>query len=116
MMLVFCCTLLGAAAQMLMKIGASGIPHPGFAATILAIFSNAPLFCGYCLYGLSTALLVLALRHGELSMLYPVIALTYVWVTILSVLYFHESMNFFKVLGLITVVAGVTVLGSGKKQ
>ena len=29
-------------------------------------------------------MLVLALRDGELSMLYPIIALTYVWVTLLS--------------------------------
>ena len=38
------------------------------------------------MYGVSTVLLVLALRHGELSLLYPVFAMTYVWVTILSVL------------------------------
>jgi uncharacterized membrane protein len=60
--------------------------------------------------------MVFALRDGELSILYPIIALTYVWVTILSVLFFHESMNAFKLLGVAVVVTGVTVLGRGGKS
>src|SRR3712207_7394559 len=39
---------------------------------------------GYSLYAVSTMLLVLALRKGQLSLLYPIISLTYVWVTLLS--------------------------------
>jgi multidrug transporter EmrE-like cation transporter len=67
------------------------------------------------LYGLSTVLLVIALRDGELSLLYPVIALTYVWVTLLSFLVFHESINPLKMAGIAIIVTGVTVLGrSGK--
>ena len=60
--------------------------------------------------------MVFALRDGELSILYPIIALTYVWVTILSVLFFHESLNPFKLAGVATVVAGVAVLGRGSKS
>jgi len=48
------------------------------------MITNVPAGGGYSLYGLSTILLVLALRDGELSILYPVISLTYVWVTVLS--------------------------------
>ena len=55
--------------------------------------TNLPLMGGYCLYGISTLLLVLALKDGELSLLYPVIALTYVWVTVLSFLIFHDDIN-----------------------
>lgn len=107
--LVFGCTLLGAAAQIFMKTGANTISHPG----LWGIITSPPLMTGYCLYGLSTLLLVVALKEGELSLLYPVIALTYVWVTILSVLIFHETLNPFKVLGIATIVAGVCVLGRG---
>ncbi len=64
---------------------------------------------------MNTVLMIFALRDGELSILYPIIALTYVWVTILSVLFFHESLNFFKLLGVTVVVAGVAVLGRGGK-
>ena len=107
--LVFFCTILGAAAQVFMKTGANSITHPG----LTGILTSLPLMTGYCLYGLSAVLLVVALKHGQLSLLYPVIALTYVWVTILSVLIFRETMNPFKILGITVIVLGVCVLGRG---
>jgi len=105
--LVFCCTILGAAAQILMKTGANHLAQPG----LIGIATNLPLMAGYTLYGISTVLLVLALRHGELSLLYPVIALTYVWVTALSLLVFHDTANPFKLAGITIIVAGVAILG-----
>ena len=44
-------------------------------------------------------LLILALRDGELSMLYPIIALTYVWVNLLSMYFFHDQINLLKSAG-----------------
>lgn len=111
-MLVFCCTILGAGAQILMKSGANHLPHPG----LLDMATNIPLMAGYTLYGMSTVLLVLALKDGELSLLYPVIALTYVWVTVLSFVIFHDSVNPFKLAGITIIVVGVTVLGRGGKK
>ncbi len=109
--LVFCCTVFGAVAQILIKSGANALPdgHP------VSMITSLPLMAGYSLYGISTILLVLALRDGELSILYPVISLTYVWVTFLSVMFFKESMNFFKILGVLIIVTGVTVLGRDTK-
>ena len=112
MALVFCCTLLGAAAQMLMKIG---LGHPAQTG-LIGYITSLPLLGGYFLYGLNTVLLVFALRDGELSILYPIIALTYVWVTVLSVLFFHESLNVFKLVGVAVVVAGVAILGRGSRS
>ena len=112
MALVLACTVLGAAAQMLMKVGLSHLGHPGF----LGYITSLPLLAGYCLYGLNTVLMVFALRDGELSILYPIIALTYVWVTVLSVFLFHESLNALKLIGVVVVVAGVAVLGRGSRS
>ena len=109
--LVFCCTILGAAAQILMKSGANHMT-PG----LMGLLTNLPLFCGYACYGLSTVLLVLALKDGELSLLYPVIALTYVWVTGLSFLIFHDTVNPLKLTGIVIIVIGVAVLGRGGKS
>jgi multidrug transporter EmrE-like cation transporter len=110
-LLVFFCTVFGAAAQILGKIG---MTH--FVPNLLAILTNAPLIAGYALYGLNTLLMVLALRKGELSMLYPIIALTYVWVTLLSYTLLHEPPNAFKNCGIALIVTGVAVLGSGGKK
>ena len=111
--IVICCTLLVAMAQYLIKLGANHLSHAGLVATMIGIFTIPPLFAGYCLYGVFTVLFVYALRHGELSILYPLIALGYVWVTITAVVAFHETMNPLKVTGLVVIVAGVAVLGWG---
>jgi multidrug transporter EmrE-like cation transporter len=111
--IVICCTLLVAISQYLIKLGANNLSHAGFVATTLGIFTIPPLFAGYCLYGVFTVLFVYALRNGELSILYPLIALSYVWVTITGVMAFHEPMNAMKITGLAVIVAGVGVLGWG---
>jgi drug/metabolite transporter (DMT)-like permease len=114
--MVFGCTLFGAAGQILIKSGASSLgAHPSVFDIVLRILTTLPLFAGYSLYGVSMVLLVMALRHGELSLLYPVIALTYVWVTVLSFLIFHDGINPWKLLGIVLIVSGVAVLGKGGK-
>jgi multidrug transporter EmrE-like cation transporter len=114
LLLVFLCTVVGAAAQMLIKEGATTVKQPGFLGAVIAMLTNPPLFAGYCLYGLNTILMVLALKDGELSLVYPVIALTYVWVELVSIFVFHEPMNVFKAIGITVIVAGVAVLGRSK--
>ena len=110
-LLVFACTILGAAAQLLMKVG---MTH--FTPNLLDIVTNVPLIAGYTLYGINTLMLVLALKDGELSVLYPIIALTFVWVTLLSYGLLHEKPNWFKNIGIVTIVTGVAVMGRGRRQ
>jgi drug/metabolite transporter (DMT)-like permease len=112
-LIVLCCTLLVAISQYLIKLGANHLSHAGLLSTVVGIFIIPPLFAGYCLYGVFTVLFVYALRNGELSVLYPLIALSYVWVTITGVVAFHEPMNTLKLSGLAVIVAGVAVLGWG---
>ena len=114
--LVFLCTLLGTAAQILMKQGSQAPHADGPIGMFLAIFTNRDLFIGYALYGLSTVMLTVAFKFGELSVLYPIIALSYVWVTALSVTMYGEQLNLFKTLGLLSVMAGVAVIGSGMRK
>lgn len=112
MALVFCCSIFGAAAQMLIKTGASRLAG----ASALAMLTNLPLVAGYGLYGIGTILLILALRDGELSVLYPVISLTFVWVTLLSSYLFHEPITATKLAGITIIVCGVAILGFGGKK
>lgn len=110
-LLVFACTILGAAAQLLIKVG---MVH--FELSVWAIMTNFPLIAGYVCLGINTVMLVLALRDGELSMLYPIIACTYVWVTLLSYALLHEKPNVYKNVGIATIVIGVGVLGRGGRK
>jgi len=115
-LIVLACTLIVGAAQVLIKYGANRLGHAGLLETMLGIFTIAPLFFGYALYGIFAVLLVYALRYGELSILYPLISLGFVWVAILSVLVFHEGMNPLKLAGIATIIAGVAILGWGGRN
>ena len=107
-LLVFTCTIVGAAAQLLMK---KGMNH--FSPEPLALLTNFPLIAGYALYGINALMMVLALRNGEMSALYPIIALTYVWTTLASYLLMDDTPNLYKNLGIATIVLGVAVMGRG---
>lgn len=108
LLMILAFTLLSAAAQVLLKFGTVQLKlHP----TLVGLLTNFPLIGGMALYGVGAALMVLALRHGELSVLYPLISLSYVWVAILSVLIFGEVMNPYKIGGICAIMAGVGVLG-----
>ena len=108
MLLVFLCTLIGAAAQILLKIGATQL----VSANPIRMLMNPWLFCGYALYGMSTGLLILALRKGQLSFLVPGnFADLRLGDDPVADSSFAKSMNPYKVIGLAVVVAGVAVLG-----
>jgi uncharacterized membrane protein len=80
----------------------------------LGILTNVKLFSGYCMYGVMTLLMAVALKGRELSRLFPIIALTYVWVTLLSIAVLNEHLNFFRSAGIIFIVGGVSILGLKK--
>jgi multidrug transporter EmrE-like cation transporter len=115
-LIVLACTLMVGAAQVLIKLGANQLGEAGLMRTLIGILTIPQLFAGYFLYGIFAVLLIYALRHGELSVLYPLIALGYVWVSILSVLVFHETMNAMKIVGVAVIIAGVAVLGWGSRN
>ncbi len=106
-------TFLVAVAQMLIKSGANRLGHADLIATAIGILTIPPLFAGYCLYGIFAVMMIYALRHGELSVLFPLISLGFVWVAILSVLIFHEAMSPLKGVGIAIIVCGVATLGRG---
>jgi multidrug transporter EmrE-like cation transporter len=116
--LVLGCTVFAAAAQVLMKFGAMHtmpamhISDPDSVMGFLrALAGNWQLLLGYTMHACNAFLLILALRDGELSMLYPIIALTYVWVILLSMYFFHDQLNVWKCGGIVLVMAGVALLG-----
>ena len=83
---------------------------------LVALLTNWPLLAGYACLGANTLLLVAALREGQLSVLYPIIALTYVWVTILSPMLFPDQLNADKIIGVAFIVGGVSLIGLGSRR
>lgn len=120
--MVLGCTVFAAAAQIMMKYGATHV-MPALdlsnSATVmpflLALLTNYPLVLGYVLSAGNAMLLILALRDGQLSTLYPIISLTFVWVNLLSIYLFGDHMNLWKAVGILLVITGVAVLGKASE-
>jgi hypothetical protein len=69
-----CSTLVCAAAQILMKIGMARVSH----IDSIALATNIPLLAGYALYAVFCLMMILSLRQGEPSVIYPIISLVYI--------------------------------------
>jgi multidrug transporter EmrE-like cation transporter len=102
-------TFLTATGQLFYKLGANNLiigPE---------LFTNWPLLAGLCIYAVSAGILIIALKFGELSVLYPVVALSFVWVNILSAHFLGEPLNIFKWVGVVFIIGGVSSIGLGSK-
>ena len=77
----------------------------------IALVADLPLLAGYALYGVFCLVMIWALRRGDLSRIYPILSLAYVWVAVLSYFIFHEPIQPLKLAGISTVMLGVALLG-----
>jgi uncharacterized membrane protein len=80
---------------------------------IKSLMSNYHLFGGVGLYAVGTILFIPALKGGDLSVLYPFVALSYVWISLLSVKFLGEKMNMTKWIGIALIIGGVSFIGIG---
>ncbi len=74
---------------------------------------NPHVIAGASMYGISQALFIPALRGGDLSVLYPLVASTYVWVTLWSVLILKEKFDILRFAGISTVIVGIIMVSLG---
>jgi drug/metabolite transporter (DMT)-like permease len=65
------------------------------------------------LYLGSSVFYALGIRHGQLSVLFPMVAAGYVWTLVWSRLFFREQFSPAKIAGLGLVLAGVVLVGLG---
>jgi len=69
------------------------------------------------LYLIAIVLMTLSFREGELSILFPFLATSYVWVILISPIFIvTETITSFKVLGSILVFLGVSLMGIGARN
>jgi drug/metabolite transporter (DMT)-like permease len=106
--LVIVASFMGAFGAIYLKKGSK---H--FVFNIKKLIANWELILGLSLYVVPTALFIIALRAGELSVLYPFVATIYVWISILSVKFLGEKMNLWKWAGIAAIILGVSLIGFG---
>jgi drug/metabolite transporter (DMT)-like permease len=100
--LVVLSTVLTTAAQLFYKSGAARLPE---------LVSNWPLIAGFVLYCFAALLIIWALRFVELSIVFPLLATSFVWVSLISVFFFGESLSVINWFGVFFIACGVAVVG-----
>jgi undecaprenyl phosphate-alpha-L-ara4N flippase subunit ArnE len=103
--LVLIAAVVGAFGQLNFKLGSEGLPLK-----IRAFLGNKHLIIGVILYALNTVIFIIALRGGELTVLYPLVATNYIWTVLLAKKFLNEKINLFKWTGLILIVIGVAFI------
>ena len=91
-----------------LKAGGLSLSLDRFWSDAMALASQPLFVLGFICYGLAAVLWFSALPRADLSVSYPVlVGLTFVLVVSGSVVVFHESLPWDKVLGLVLILAGV---------
>ncbi len=74
---------------------------------------NAMLLTGFGLYGTGALIMIFAYRFGSLSVLHPFLSVGYVLSVILGALFLEEPVGYLKVIGVLCICIGVTLIGGG---
>jgi len=106
-LLVLLASLIGSFGAVFLKLGAERLQY-GWR----HIF-NTRLAFGIALFVGSSVPFILGLKHGELSVLYPMVSLGYVWTLFWSKLFFNEPITRGKIGALALILAGIVCIGVG---
>jgi drug/metabolite transporter (DMT)-like permease len=79
-------------------------------------YTNWFIPVGIILYIIAGVLLIIALRAGEVSVLYPVFATSFIWVLILSKVIFGEPFTSQKWIGVGIIIFGITLISIGSHR
>ena len=109
---LICTTFLTSTAQLLYKFGINSMKSFNF----ISLITNYYILGGVLLYILGGTLMIVSFRGGDLSVLYPIIATGFIWVSFFSVYFLDESMNLLKWAGVLGIVAGIIMIGFGSRE
>ena len=102
------CTLLTGLGQFFLKSGMGVFEFS-------TLFANYNLILGVFIYGLATICFLLALQKGDLSVVFPLVTLSYIWVALVGYFWLGESLTGFRLLGIFFIGSGAFFLGKGAK-
>ena len=111
-LLILLCTVFTSLGQILWKLGLVNVDFNN-----LFTFINLPFILGFFAYGTGFVLMLRAFKYGELSVLYPIVATSYVWVSLFSpILFLNDFMNVWKWFGVLVILISVSLLGIGSSR
>lgn len=110
MLFVLTASFIGSFGMVFLKAGAGRLHR-----SIQSLIFNYQLMLGIALFLISSYFFVLGVRQGELTVLYPMMSLGYLWTLVWSRLFFGEPFTRNKFLGLGMILSGIVVLFAGNR-
>lgn len=112
LLLVLGCVILVATGQLLLKYGMLRIGSIVLNLEQLPMFlgkafSSPFIICGFGLYLISSLVWLVIISREELSRVYPLMALVYIFVVFFSWLLFKEDVGLVRILGVLAIALGV---------
>jgi multidrug transporter EmrE-like cation transporter len=108
-LLVIVASVFGSFGMVFFKAGAASVTGG-----LRSLIFNWRVIAGITLYGLSSVFFVLAMKHGQLSILYPLVSLGTVWTLLWARLFFGEPLTKMKFAAVGLIVAGIIFLNLGR--
>ncbi len=108
--LVIIFTIFSALAQLLWKYSTESL-----SLSIKGTILNTFLVLGFVTYAIGSVIFILALKKGELSMVFPFISLSFIWVALLSIIFLGETIAITGWIGIILIILGVSFVNRGSK-
>jgi len=84
--------------------------------TIMSFILNPFVYIGVIIFGIGFVFLLKALLKGEVTILYPIMSTSFIWIALLSPIIFGESMGWNKWLGIGVIILGVYFIARGRNE
>ena len=110
-LIMLLCTLFTALGQLFFKYSSKT-----FQFDIIKLITNYNLLIGFFFYGVGALLLIVALKYGDLSFVYPFVSLTFIWVMFISAFIFGEVINSFKINATILIIFGIIMISGSEAK
>jgi len=102
--LAFLCAFLAATAQIFQKMGGSNLPEITW-----------PIFAGILIYTIGWIVFITALKEGDVTVIFPIVATSYIIVTIYALVIFNEQISLLRWMGVIFIFVGIAMIGVSRK-
>jgi drug/metabolite transporter (DMT)-like permease len=109
-LLVFAASFVGSIGAAFLKSGAEHLHRE-----VRSLLTNWRLAVGILFFVASSLLYIKGIKVGELTVLYPMVSLGYVWTMFWSRLFFREPLTGGKFLGLSLIGLGIVFLALGNR-
>ncbi len=77
---------------------------------LFGLAKNRGVIIGVILYFIGLIFYIKALSNGELSLVYPIFASSFIFVTIISSIALKEKINLYRIIGVLLIFLGIVIV------